>query len=280
MSGKISYENYHQASLMAKDIDPSILCLKYIADRYELNLEQRYWIAYLYGCTYCAPTVFYIYNEFPDYRNADISRMERWWNKNKNKTIFQTDRQRIKSNNQFIPSVISYRALCGANQRNYFIDSSWKKIYTKILRIKYFGRFSLFNYLDVLNAITDIDAQPTYLNMLEAESCRNGIAFSEERLDLMNHSNGKKLSGMDLKFFHQKFKEYLRKYEGNVFQIETTLCAYKKYRLGKRYVGYYIDRMYNEIELISERVTDGVYWDVLWEFREETFDKKYLEECQ
>ena len=157
---------------------------------------------------------------------------------------------------------------------------SVKEIYNRILRIKFFGRFSLFNYLDVLNAITDIDSEPRHLNMLEAVSCRNGLAFSIERLDLMNHTSKKKLTGQELELLHNKFVQYLRskEIEGNVFQIETTLCAYKKYRLGKRYIGYYIDRMYTEIKKIEKLVPDGVCWSVLWEFRKETFDKNYLKE--
>jgi hypothetical protein len=96
----------------------------------------------------------------------------------------------------------------------------------------------------------------------------------------MNHTSKKKLKKEELELLHNKFVEYLRsdKIKGNVFQIETTLCAYKKYRLGKRYVGYYIDRMYNEIKKIEQLVPEGVYWNVLWEFRNETFDKKYLKE--
>tara|TARA_R100001443_G_scaffold83800_1_gene90512 strand:- start:635 stop:1483 length:849 start_codon:yes stop_codon:yes gene_type:complete len=280
MDGKISYELFHSKMLKAKDIDPSILCLKYLSDRFELNLEQRYWIAFLYGCTYCSPTVFYIYNEFPDYQNINIKRMSKWWNENKSKLIFQTDRLRIKSNNQFISAVESYKKLCGGSQRKFLNRGSVKEIYNRILQIKFFGRFSLFNYLDVLNSITDIDSEPRYLNMNEAISCRNGVAYSLERLDLMNHKDKKKLNKSELELLHNEFVRILRsdRYAGNVFQIETTLCAYKKYRLGKRYVGYYIDRMYNEIKKMSENVPEGVYWNVLWEFRNETFDKKYLKE--
>ena len=49
-----------------------------------------------------------------------------------------------------------------------------KEAYELITNIKHFGRFSTFNYLDVLNQITDLKHSPKYLNMLEAESCRKG----------------------------------------------------------------------------------------------------------
>lgn len=272
----IDYATYHRMSLEAKDIDPSIICLKYLSDRFELNIEQRYWIAFLYGTCYCAPTVFYIYNEFPDFECVDVNRLTNWWNAKKDNCIFQTDRQRIKSNNQFVDCFKSYKALVKNSQQNYFRSKNWQEMYKKMEAIKYFGRFSLFNYLDVLNNITDINHKPTYLNMLEAESCRNGLAYAIDRIDLVD----KKITKNDAILLHNSFIDFLRKYDGNVFQIETTLCAYKKYRRGSRYVGYYIDRMYGEIKKMESSVTNGVYWNVLWQFREETFERKYLYECK
>ena len=270
----IDYKTYHNESLLAKDIDPSIICLKYIADRYELNIEQRYWIAFLYGTCYSAVTTFYIYNEFPDFECVDVNRLNKWWLRNKNNIIFQTDRLRIKSNDQFVDSFKSYKSLVKNNQQRYFQSSNWKEIYKKIESIKYFGRFSLFNYLDVLNQITDINLKPTYLNMIEAESCRNGLAYAINREDLV----GKKITSKDALFLHNEFIKVLKENKGNIFQIETTLCAYKKYRYGKRYIGYYIERMRKEIIEMQGKIKEGVYWDVLWEFRNETFTKKYLNE--
>ena len=97
-----SYHEYHTLSMAAKDVDPSVICLRYLAERFELNIEQRYWIAFLYGTCYCAPTVFYMYNEFPDFEGVDVDRMQKWWDEKKSLLIFQTDRLRIKSNNQFV----------------------------------------------------------------------------------------------------------------------------------------------------------------------------------
>jgi hypothetical protein len=36
--------------------------------------------------------------------------------------------------------------------------------------------------------------------------------------------------------------------------------------------------MRNEIEKMQNRYNEGVAWETLWQFREETFDKKYLRE--
>ena len=269
-----SYTTYHKESYEAGDIDPSVQCLSYLAERYELNTEQRYWIAFLYGTCYSSTTTFFMYNEFPDYEMVDVRRLQEWWNSNKHKLIFQTDRLRIKSNNQFVSSFISYKNLCKTSQERYFQSRNIKEIYNKVLAIKYFGRFTLFNYLDVLNQLTEITLKPTYLNMIEAKSCRNGLAYAIGREDLIKED----INSDEAKYLHDQFLSVLKKHEGNIFQVETTLCAYKKYRLGKRYVGFYIDRMYKEIKTMETRVQEGVAWEVLWQFREETYQKSYLRE--
>jgi hypothetical protein len=271
----VSYTDYHNLSMEIKDVDPAVHCLEYLADRYDLNESQRYWISFLYGTNYCAPTTFYIYNEFPDFEMVDINRLKKWWDKNKNNLIFQTDRLRIKTSNQFIPSFISYWNLTKKNQAKYFESSkNWKECYLKIESIRNFGRFSTFNYLDVLNRITNTKYKPEYLNMIEAESCRNGLCYAIGKDDWVE----KPLTSEKAKILHNEFLKLLKSHQGNIYQIETTLCAYKKYRWGKRYVGYYIERMKKEIEKIQVNIPNGIAWEVLWQFREETFPHEYLTE--
>lgn len=272
--GNISYKSYHEQSLKANDVDPSVLCLKYLAERFELNLSQRYWIAFLYGTNYCSVTTFLMYNEFPDFELVDLNRLKKWWEKNKQGLIFQSDRLRIKTGNAFIPAFISYSNLVKNNQQKYFAQAkNSKEAYELITNIKHFGRFSTFNYLDVLNQITDLKHSPKYLNMLEAESCRKGLCYSIGEDNWVKEN----LTKQRAKHLHNQFITYLRELDGNVYQIETTLCAYHKYKKGQRYIGYYIERMRKEIEKMQGKYY-GVAWETLWQFRDETFEKKYLNE--
>lgn len=275
MGAFMSYPEYHRISMEAKDVDPAVICLDYIANRFELNQSQRYWIAFLYGTNYCAPTTFLMYNEFPDFENVDVKRLESWWQRNKKWLIFQTDRLRIKSNNQFVPSFESYRRLTKMNQEWYFAQATdWLDCYKRITAIKNFGRFSAFNYLDVLNKITGVNHKPLYLDMAEAESCRNGLCHAIGRSDLV----GAKMTSSMNNYLNAKFIEVLRANHGNIFQVETTLCAYNKYMKGQRYIGYYIERMRKEIMSMQSNFSSGVAWEVLWQFREETFERRYLNE--
>lgn len=291
MDSLTEYLSFHKASSLANDIDPQNDCLSYIAQRYELNTEQRYWLAFLFGTCYCAPTVFYIYNEFPDYENVDVDRLQRWWNANRQRLLFQTDRARVRSNNEFVNCFKSYRSIVGRNQQAYFNNltsinpaATYVKAYEKLSHIHYFGRFTMFIYLELVSVLTDISMIPDSLNWKEAESCRNGLALAIGRQDLFTHFSDKKLTAADYSDLNDGFQMLNEKIQllgikhQNLFNIETTLCAYKKVKLGKRFVGYYIERMRTEIEAMKKNVPVGVDWSVLYDFRKTTYLPKYLKE--
>lgn len=288
----MDYITYHIESSKARDIDPANDALRYVCNRFELNMEQRYWLSFLYSMCYSPTTTYYIYNEFPDYENVNINRLSKWWDMNKGNLIFQTDRLRIKSNNQFIPAFESYKEMIGGLTQERFFNSlkqptqdlTYKSVYDKTSKIYSFGRFTLFIYLEMLNVLTGLPLEPTHLNLKEAESCRNGLAYALDRWDLDTHNKEKKLTSTELNYLNYQFSNIKTQIGGldiehkNIWNIETTLCAYKKYRLGKRYIGYYIERGRNEINLMESRIPDGVDWSVLWDFRKETYDKKWLKE--
>jgi len=294
---------YHSDSSHALDIDPANDCLRYICDRYELNPEQRSWLAFLYATCYSPTTAFFMYNEFPDYETIDDGRLQRWWDANREKVIFQTDRRWTRSRNQWVDCVRSYRehiqnagwiqglafAKVGDETATQLHNRMWdyfKNVFT-------FGRFTMFLYLEMVNTLTSHDLAPTTLNMREAESCRNGVAYalgfdSLLTKDDKRRDNGQRLSKPEMNGLQQSF-DYLRdrvyddangglEQHDNVWSIETTLCAYRKFKEGKRWVGYYIERARRELVQMEQNVQDGVEWDVLWQFRRETYDPTYLKE--
>ena len=291
MDGLAEYLSYHRQSSIAKDIDPQNDCLQYVANRFELNMEQRYWLAFLFGTCYCAPTVYYIYNEFPDYNTVNIDRLEKWWKANKDRLVFQTDRQRVRSNDQFVQSFISYRQIVGKNQENHFSvfkkqdpKATYANAFESMSDVFSFGRFTMFIYLEMVSVLTNCKMIPIDLDLKNAESCRNGLALALDRKDLFTHVVDKKLTKDDYSDLNTGLLKIIDEIEKltinhkNLFSIETTLCAYKKAKLGKRYIGYYIDRNREEIEKMSKNVPQGVDWSVLWEFRKTNYDKKYLKE--
>jgi hypothetical protein len=277
------------------DIDPSYSMLRYLCDRYELNVEQRYWIAWLYSMTYCGASAFYVYNEFPDFESVDDGRLERWWDdRGREQIICQTDRRWVRSSDQFVPAFRSYRAMIqqlGATQAAHFDYFSAKygdekirydALYDWSRQMFSFGQFALFLYLEALHTVTPISLCPTDLDLDRAWSCRNGLYYAYGRDDLVRDAETRiepdqrestRLMWQDLNLRLSHLQT-----PPTVWQTETMLCAYRKWHRGKRYVGFYLDRQATEIAKMSDKVPRGIWWEVLWQYRSEVFDHAYLAE--
>lgn len=272
----MDFLTYHIESSKIRDIDPANDCLRYISDRFELSEEQRYWLAFLYSTCYCAPTVFYMYNEFPDFCNVDAGRLSRWWKANKSKTIFQTDRNRIKTGDKVVETFQSYRALIGGLSQQERFDTfrgtssgeNYINAYRELGKIRNVGRFTLFLYLEMIEVLTGFKCYPDRIDWDSAENCRQGMIYC------VGGEDGDRVSNSDLDKAMEAVLDQLTARgceHNNIFNVETTLCAYKKYKHGKRYVGFYIDRQEKEIEKIKHLVREGVAWRVLDDFRRETY---------
>jgi hypothetical protein len=281
------YLEYHRYSESINDIDPSYAMLRYVCDRFELNMEQKYWLSFLYSTCYNAATVFYIYNEFPDYLGVDVGRLERWWNAHKHQLDFQTDCRWVRSSNLFVGMYMDYRSLCGESQEETYKyltnlkgKSPYGSCYEYFSGIKYMGRFKLFLLLEAVHVVTDLPIVPDRFPLEEAQSSRNGLCFALGRDDLLcGHGYGReRLEKREMDWLYKKFDQLLALMRKefpdtrvDIWNVETSLCAYKKWHRGKRYPGYYITRQAKEIASMEKKVTEGVYWKVLWQFREENY---------
>lgn len=294
MSRLREYLAYHKASVDAGDIDPSYAMLRYVCDRYELNVEQRYWLAWLYAMTYCGASAFYVYNEFPDYENVDVGRMNRWWySRGREQIICQTDRRWVRSSHMFVPAFESYRNWLGGRSQHEFFswfqqtyptpETRYDALLSSASQLYSFGQFALFLYLEALHVVTPIDLCPTDLDLSKAWSCRYGLYFAYQRDDLIGerelptppeHVQVTSQLWTELRATLSQLEQ-----PPTVWQTETLLCAYRKWHGGKRYVGAYLDRQGIEIAKMEERVTRGIHWDVLWQYRRETYDPKHLAEA-
>jgi hypothetical protein len=128
----------------------------------------------------------------------------------------------------------------------------------------------LFLYIEMITVLTDLKTYPDRIDWKYADNCREGLVYHlrDEYQDTPFWEDD------ELDFELSKLKDVFKAIgceHNNIFNIETTLCAYKKYRNSKRYVGYYIDRQLEEIQKMENNVRSGVAWRVLHEFRNETY---------
>lgn len=280
------YLAYHHISKEIGDIDPAHAMLRYICDRYELNIEQRYWLAYVYALTYCGPSTFFVYNEFPDFETLNRGRMDRWWESyGREQIICQTDRRWCRSLNQFVDAIENYQHWVGKRtqqERFHAIatgatsERRYDQVYREAATLYTFGQFTLFLYLEALDTITDLQLAPTDLDLNKAWSCRYGLYYAYGYREAVTDSETpippelRAMTAATWQDLRQRVND-----GSNVWNLETTLCAYRKYHRGKRYLGSYLDRQASEIAKLQTRVKHGVDWDVLWQFRDENVPREY-----
>lgn len=271
------YVKYHYDSWAMWDIDPSYAVMRNISDKLWFDMEKRLWLAFLYSSCYCSPTAFVILSYFSDFNKLDLSLLEQRWKINKKKLIFQTDRRRIKSNDQFVWLVKDYKRLIwNWTQLEMYNSLRWEtkqqtyeNIYNKFINIKNMWRYTMFIYLEAVEKITDFWMYPTKIDLRDALSTRNWLAYAIGRDDLVERRWEKEhLSHNDFLYLQTCFDEVVKyitdKYpetNSNIWSVETTLCAFKKFKRWKRYVWYYLERAKKEFEKTKKEYPQ-INWNV------------------
>lgn len=295
MNSSRLFKDFCINSIRANDVDPALSYLNYMIDRMEMNDEQILWLCFLWGLTYQLPTAYVIWNEFPDLELVDEERITNWFNKNKDRLPFQQDKQKNKKDT--VKTILSYQAVVGASQKQYFdtlLDSdsaqeNFDRMWSPLKSVYAFGRFSTWNQCQALKHVAGYNVEPTRLMLGESDavSFTDGLAYAfgqEDKVTKKIVEDGKKR-----KIFHNwtpTEKEEMEKAcavlkaELNLdnFQLETLACAYKKIwrQRDSRYVGYYNDRLAEDIYKCESLDWYGVDWKLLWDAREFCVPIEYL----
>jgi len=280
------FKDWFVWSLNHGDCDPAVWMANYLNKRFELNVEQMYWFAWLYGNTYYLPTAWVVINEFPDMELVDQGRLERWNTENYRRLRYQVD---TKWNKGHLPRMFaSYKeflggksqhekflSLCqGSPQENF--DSLWSSLTKSLFK---FGRYSTWFYMQQLKYTTGLNIEPTSLKFKDwsgSRSHRNGWLIALGRKDLVDQP----LTGEDVDWLEREATVFLNQCKEEYphlshlcepFMMETALCSYKKFfrEHNTRYLGYYLDRQAEEISQVEKDGWYGIEWRVLWEAREE-----------
>jgi hypothetical protein len=278
-------------SLKYKDCDPPIWMLNYLFDRFEHNLEQKYWIAWIYGTTYHLPTAWIIWNEFPDFELVDYERLKDWNDKNYTRLRYQTD---TKYNKGYLPQQFaSYKKWIEHNnpsktQREKFNIYKKKKSFNYLFEsisqnLYKFGRYSTWFYMQTLKQCVGVSLEPNNLKLEDysgSRSHRNGLCLAlgkDEWIDKKLNKDSISYLNENAEYLQDKVKYFAQ--DDNItdyYYLETALCSYKKIfrKTNGRYLGYYLDRQAEEIKKVEGDNWDGVDWQVFWDGREELLTKE------
>lgn len=276
-------------SVKNKDCDPSVWLTNYLNERYEHNQEEKLWLCWLYANTYQMPTAWVLKNEFPDYELVDQVRIDRWNEENYRKLRYQTD---TKWNKGHLPKMFAsykenvgdktqkefFENLYGDNEQESF-DNTFKYVKENFFK---FGRYSTWFYLQHLKQTAGVKIEPTSLMLSDysgSQSHRNGLLYAigeEELVDKkLTSAQYSRLEEISLEIMQEcKRREPSLSLEFDAFNMETCLCSFKKiFRENHgRYLGYYLDRQSEEIQVAENDGWYGICWDVIWQARNETLN--------
>lgn len=289
---KEAFINWFGWSLTIDDCDPALYMTNYFFNRFEYNLEQRYWLIWLYGTTYHFPTAYLIWNEFPDMELVGVDRLRDWNNENYSRLRYQNDTKWNKGHvaDQFI----SYKEWVGdKTQHDRFQEhltedpfKNFHNLWEVVNSWHKFGRYTSWFYLQTLKQCggVNLDIENLWLHDHSgSRSHRNGLCFAVGKDEWYN----KKLSKDQTDSLESEAKEILLEVrnkfpevatKADYFAMETALCSFKKLFRTRdgRYLGYYLDRQAEEIMKVEQDGWFGIDWNPMWQAREELIDKKYL----
>lgn len=246
-------------SLEAHDCDSAMWMLNDLYDRYEHNIEQKLWVAWLYGNCYWASTAWVLWNEFPDQDLVDPTRLEDWHKDNWKTLRYQTD---CKWSKGHLPKMYeSYHSWLNGRTQHEAIQDDFEYMWKQANSWFKFGRYASWFYLQTLVETCDytFDVPTLWLDDYRgSRSHRNGLIISTEKFDFIDQI----LTPHQYDWLERYGEEVRQEVGCTRFQLETMLCSYKKLARARdsRYIGYYTDRQKMEIEKSASDGWNGIDW--------------------
>lgn len=270
-----------------------------IAEGLELDLEQRYWLAWLNANTQNPVTSLLLLQQAP--RLEDWRAAVAFWQANYRALDWDTDRRYHKA--RFADATEGYaRAVaCGCfhPQHVYFRRGlEWGAWWEAAYALPTMGRLSTWSYLEylriLLGAAVVPDADTLMLEDIPgSRSHRNGLALV---LGIEEWIVDKQLGapGATDEIYKDPVRmQYLAQAAAGLFSVarerigpgadrlslESALCTYKGWhKPNRRYPGVYNDMLYNRLVTAENRF--GKRFDLLWQARAEALPARLRLEAQ
>lgn len=257
-----------------------------IADALGLDLEQRYWLAWLNANTQNPVTSLLLLQAAP--RLRDHEKAIDLWRSHYKLLDWDTDRRYHKA--RFEDAVRGYAAAveCGClipQHKYYRVGFEWGAWWERAFALPTMGRLSTWSYLEYLRILlgpeTVPDADTLMLEDIQgSRSHRNGLALvlGQERYLVVDKQLGR--AGVTDATYTRDALEYLGEEAHKLYaqvqqrcgasadrlSLESALCTYKGWhKPNRRYPGVYNDMLYNRLVTAENRW--GKRFDVLWEAR-------------
>lgn len=255
------------------------LAMPELVKRYNLDHEQRLWVAALNGNTQHILTTWRIFKEFPEIPSTESEqdKFTEWFNKNWHSLSFDSDRKYAK---KLLPEFVKAYSLLvkeyGSQEK--LLTGSFFQLWDRVIKnYPGFGRLSTYSYLEYIQIMSSIDGAEYGAqcdNMFfddkdGSRSHRNGMFFLQglddyvwdKRQPNSHDGNYPEFKTKVVPWLNAKTNGFLRGFQSSdhthkdagYFTIESTLCCFKNSFFGRRHPGCYADMFQDRIEWYETR---------------------------
>lgn len=260
--------------------------LKAFADFHNMNLQERYDLAYFYSVTYCIPSAIIIFLN----KQQILSSPEKWAVEHKGELIFQSDRRYVRVGQNFQKMMSEY-AIRNYNAEKFIqktvtgekIDTN--KAISEVTKWFFFGRFGAYLLIETLCVILGYKATETTIDWKDGDTATSGLMniFSLDKSAEYFDKKEKISSNLSIEKLDNLYSKLILRIKAaggdvNATKVETSLCAYRKFYKGSRYNGYYLDRQLEELIFYKNSPKISKEIKELFQLRSNLFDHKYLGE--
>jgi len=282
------------------------LAMPELVKKYNLDHEQRLWVAALNGNTQHILTTWRIFKEFPEVprTEAEQRRFTDWFNENWTTLSFDSDRKYAK---KLLPDFVKkYAQLVQSygSQEKLLTADSFSQLWERVIK-EYpgFGRLSTYSYLEYIQIMATIDgadygAQCDNMFFDDKEgsrSHRNGMFFLlgaddfvyDKRQRDSHDGNYDDFKTKIVPWLNKRVNTYLKNFQqskyvhqdAGYFTIESALCCFKNSFFGRRHPGCYSDMFQDRIEWYDARGFDSLT-KVFKQMREDHLPEWLRRECE
>ena len=266
-----------------------------LAKRFNWDMEQKLWFAFLNGNTQNPITSLRILDVCPNPpRNIEqLSALTEWFNTNWETLSFDTDRRYQKK--EFPLAVQSYcRAMYDQGDQEKLLTGTFPELWDRVTKgFHSFGRLATFSYLEYVK-IMGAGAACDNLFLEDksgSKSHRNGLLFLIGQDDYVwdkrqpnshdgNYPDFKKM----ITWLKMEADSYLANSEIEhpdlgYFTFESQCCAFKNGFFKRRYPGVYADMAWDRIKWYDDRGFSDLT-KVFKQIREDNLPEWLREECE
>lgn len=264
---------FHEESCKA---DTIVEPLKWYLEYKHFSKELKEKAVLLYSLTYSVPSTIVILDKIDEFEKDP----DGFWERNKEKLIFQSDRKYVKIDNAFVRAYFDFIKNGIFKEFDKYEAIDIEKAVKTICKSYFFARFSAFLFIETYSVVFDKRVDGFKIDWKNGSTVTSGLLNVVGRDDEANLWDKKRVLVVGEDFLDKVLGELLKiaSTGKNASIMETNLCAYRKLFKGSRYLGYYSDRVLEELNKTIKNFPECEDLKLLFKAREEVIPKKYLGE--